>query len=66
MTLRTEEWVLFLNYLGRKIVRIRIGKVLPEIEAEWLAAAILSHVKEDIGIVQSNYNLAAKLVDLWL
>lgn len=40
--LKTEEWALFPTYHGGRITRIRIGRVSPEIEVEWLARVILS------------------------
>lgn len=41
LTLKSEEWMLFPTHLGRRMAKIRIGRVPPE----WLVAAVLSDVK---------------------
>lgn len=34
ITLRTEKWVLFPAYLGRRIAKLSMGRVSPDIEAQ--------------------------------
>lgn len=51
--LETEKWLLFPTYIVRKIVRMSIGRAPPEIKVEWLAAAILSNVNENIRLGQA-------------
>lgn len=40
-------------YEERKIAKV--GKIPPEIKEVWLAAAILSQIKKDVGIIQATH-----------
>lgn len=51
--LKIEKWALMPTYLGRRIARLRIGKIPPEIEEGWLAAAVLLEIKESVEKLQA-------------
>lgn len=53
-TLKADDQALLPTYLGRRIVRLRIGKIPQEIEEEWLVTVILSEVKEDMKVILGN------------
>lgn len=60
------QWKSWLCYQHTSIARLSIGSNLPKIEEEWLAAEVLSVIKEDIKKSPSNKNTTAELMGLWL
>lgn len=50
--LKMSKWVLFSTYLGKRIITITVGKMLPEIEVEWLVAALLVNTSIKVEIFQ--------------
>ncbi|XP_052829386.1 uncharacterized protein LOC128249544 [Octopus bimaculoides] len=40
--IRSEEWVLLPSYCGKRVARVRVGKVLPELEEAWLMTATVN------------------------
>lgn len=46
--LKSTEWALLPNYIGKRITKVRIGRILPEIRAERMAVAVLVRTGEDI------------------
>lgn len=49
--LKTGKWVLFPTYSRKRITRIRVGKIPPKIEVEWLAAAVLLNTSNGVEIL---------------
>lgn len=50
--LRIEEWILFPTYLGKRVAQVRVGRIQPEIEAAWLAVAVLQGMSDEAEIIQ--------------
>lgn len=44
---------IFLTYLDKRIARVRVGKIPPEINPEWLAAAGLQDSCDNTEIAQT-------------
>lgn len=58
----SEKWKLFPVYMGKKIVRVKIGGILPTIRKEWVVAALIKDIKEDYKIISINN---AQVIDWW-
>lgn len=50
----TTKWKLFPVYMGRKIVRVRIGSIHPEFNVERILTAIDDNLQEEYKIVTTS------------
>lgn len=55
--LRSERWVFFPTYMGKKIVRVRMEKITLELDKEGALAVIFNEMKETKIIQVSHTNL---------
>lgn len=54
--LKSEKWVLFPTYRRMEVVRLRMGRILPEFEVEWVFAATLNKLEKGqvLQVIRTN------------
>lgn len=62
---KTEKWIRFPTDLGKRIVRVSVGRVSLEIETERLAATVLHRTSKDTAIVR-RFGLVLSLTISWV
>lgn len=46
--LQSEKWVLSPTYMGMKVIRLRVERIPPEFEREWLLAAVINDLDKEV------------------
>lgn len=59
---KSEKWWLFPMYMGRRLVRIRVGAIPSYVKPEWIVTTIVMEIKLDYEIVNTN---RTKVVNWW-
>lgn len=63
-SLKAEKWWLFPMYMGRRLARIRIGAIPPDVKPGWIVAAIMKEINLDYEVVNTNRTKAVNLLGL--
>lgn len=53
VSLETMRWVLLSTYLSKCIARVKIGRIQPRVNVEWLVAAVFKRMKQEIRVLQA-------------
>lgn len=64
LTRKSEKWIMYPVYIGRRIARITIGVISLETKPEWVVAALLKDTKYEKHVIQANKTQLVKLVGL--
>lgn len=50
----SQKCKIFLMYMGRKKIRVRVGGIYPEHKAEWIIASLVNGLEEEYELVNTS------------
>lgn len=52
--IKTEKWRCFPMYTSRSVARVRVGEIHPDVQPEWIVAAITKRIKLEDEVLNVN------------